>query len=377
MAMLDVFEMTNSELNKTLNTTKKVTESSSKARKRKAVKESVGRRFRSIKKVPANKIRLEAIGAFVEDDEEVSVDYTPEDDVMVVVDPEMDEAPDNVEDAKAEAEQHIGDHICQCSICGATYITDEDVVEEDLESEDAVCPVCGEEGEQIIVGEVAPMNTEEETEDDNTSEEDDFATEDDFDVEDEDQTEDTTDDTDTDDDVEDDTATEESFRRARRMGENQRRPGRPSRSGIQKPYVPKKMTESQFDEVTLNRMLTKFARENYDNIRAVKISRAKTNNGTLTLEGIVTTTKGNKRTVKFVCENYKPSSRMTLRFKEYGPFTESYRNNNNSFIVECTMKGNTIRPVALKYSYKVKENRSMYAVSGSVLKESLQKRPRG
>ena len=58
MAMLDVFEMTNSELNKTLSTkstNKKVTESNSKKKaKRRFVKESVGRRFRSIKKIPAN-----------------------------------------------------------------------------------------------------------------------------------------------------------------------------------------------------------------------------------------------------------------------------------------------------------------------------------
>ena len=129
----------------------------------------------------------------------------------------------------------------------------------------------------------------------------------------------------------------------------------------------------EFNEVTFNRMLTKFAKENYSNVKFVNISKGSVRNGKLTLEGTVTSTRCSKQPIKFVSEGFKASSKMSLKFKEYGPFTnEAIDNKRPSFILNCVLTPkNSIEPVALKYSYKVKERHDVYSVSGSVLKESF------
>jgi hypothetical protein len=126
-------------------------------------------------------------------------------------------------------------------------------------------------------------------------------------------------------------------------------------------------------------MLTRFAKENYSNVKSVKISKGTVRGSKLTLEGVVTTTKGSKRSIKFVSENFKPASRMSIKFKEYGPFTESIQNDGATFVVECVMKSDKIIPAALKYSYKAKnagmrESRNTYSVTGKVLSESARTR---
>ena len=123
-------------------------------------------------------------------------------------------------------------------------------------------------------------------------------------------------------------------------------------------------------------MLTRFAKENYSNVRFVKMTKGSIRKNTLTLEGVVTTTKGSKRPIKFVAENFKTDRRMTVKFKEIGPFTESMKNNKETFIVECVMKGKTITPIVLTYNFKTKnanESRNAYSVTGKVLSESVRK----
>ena len=390
MADLNVFQLTNQELKKSSETPKTA---------KKSMKESAPRRSKKARKpfnIPCNKIKLESLSRFLEaedaEDSEVTSDYTPDDDVVLVIDPEMDEVPEDTEEAKEAAEDLVGQHVCKCAICGANYTTDADITEE-LEIEDTECPVCGETGDQIVVGVITP--TEELSDED---EEDISGEDEDADGEDADFDDAEFDDADFED--EDDDDFEESVKRSRartmrRKAESvrTRRPARKSAKRVpvkerktvlnRKPTKAtvsrkpaSKMSESsyQFDEKSFNRMLTTFAKENYANVKFVRISSGSVRRGRLTLEGTVTTTKGNKRPIKFVCENFKPSSgRMSLKFKEYGPFTESVKTNKASFIVECFMTKGTIVPKILKYDYIAKENKNRYSVSGKVLSESVRR----
>jgi hypothetical protein len=399
MAELNVFELTNQELHKS----EKKSAPSAKVTKpaKKSVKESVKRMPKRIKgkkpfDIPANKLKFESISrfrTFLEgdgegDEADVTADFTPEDDLVLVIDPEMDDVPEDVEEAEAAAEELIGNHVCKCSICGANYVTDEEISEE-LEIEDETCPVCGETGDQIVVGVITPMeelSAEDDAEVSGVDDEDgeDFEVEDEVDVEEEPEDE-------------DDEDFGESVKRQRRRTMARRAESIKRRAASRKPArrvestkrhltrkpVAKKPTPvatAQFDEAVLNRMLTKFAKENYENVRSVRISKGTVRGKRLTLEGVVTTTKGIKRPIKFVSENFVPSTRMTISFKEIGPFTESIKNVRPTFVVECVMRNKTIIPAALKYSFKtknasVKENNNTYEVKGKVMNESLTRTP--
>lgn len=409
MAELNVFELTNQELHKTESQTVKKSAKPSKTvtGSKRTMKESTlsgakrGRKrvFKQMQ-IPANKLKFESLKKYRsilenDDEDEKTVDFTPDDDLVLVIDPDMDDVPETIEDAEAAAEELIGDHVCKCTICGANYVTDADITE-DAEVEEDTCPVCGETGDQIVVGVITPM---EELSDMDSAEVtdvevDDVAVEEPVDAE---------DDVDADDEDDDDFG--ESLKRMRRRtmarrAESVKRHGvgrratRTRAESMSKRFSTKRptglrarskaVTEStvQFDEVVLNRMLTKFAKENYENVRSVKISKGSVRSGRLTLEGVVSTTKGSKRPIKFVSDNFAPSARMTLRFKEIGPFTESIKNTTATFIVECTMRGKSIIPVALKYSYKtknanVRESKSVYQVKGSVVNESAKRVPVG
>ena len=368
MADLNVFQMTNQELHKTEKKSVPV---------RKSVKESVRRagKKRVPFNIPANKLKLESLSFFKEADEDttddVTADYTPEDDVVIVVDPDMDEVPEDVEDAEAAAEELIGSHVCKCAICGANYVTDAEITEE-TEIKDETCPVCGEVGDQIVVGVITPT---EELSDEDSDEL--YGDEGDFeDFEEEGEVEDNGEDFE---EEEEEEVEEESLARpvrhtVRRRFESAKR--RPMRRTA--PASRKVENTLGFDEVSLNRMLTTFAKENYANVRSIKISKGSVRGTRLTLEGVVTTTKGSKQPIKFVARDFKKAPRMTIGFKEIGPFTESVKNAGPTFTLECVMKGSNIVPAALRYSYKaknagMKESRQTYSVTGRVLSESVRK----
>ena len=396
MADINVFELTNKELHKSEKPVAKMP----KTAKKKSVKESFAK-TRSAKRrrpfsIPANKLKLESLSHYLMEEEDgvesdVVADYTPNDDVVLVIDPEMDEVPDDLEQAEEQAEELIGDHVCKCSICGANYVTDAEITE-DFEMEEETCPVCGEEGEQIVVGVITPT---EELSDDDAEEIDDVDVEDEEGADEEEFSEE---------EFEDEDGTEEEFaeeeedfgesvrrsraRTLRRKAESVRRPARrlakrPARrtestARRTKRVMPRKayrpVTESKavaFDEKTFNRMLTKFAKENYSNVKFVRISKGTVRGNRLTLEGTVTTTKGSKRAIKFISESFKQGKRMTLRFRESGPFTESVKSSAPTFIVDCFMRGSMIVPATLKYNFKAKENKNTYSVTGKVLSESV------
>lgn len=404
MADINVFELTNKELHKT------EAKATKKATTKKSVKESVMSKKRKAAKrnkpfqIPASKIKCESLSWFLKEEEDgeetdITNDYTPDDEVVLVIDPEMDEVPDDLDDAEEQAEELVGQHVCKCSICGANYVTDAEITEE-VELEDEECPVCGETGEQIVVGVITPTEelSGEDEEDIEGAEE---VGADDSEEEIEVSDEDGEDEVDVDEfETEDEDDFGESVKRSRartlrRKAESVRRRkvasrGRKVESARRSRVVKaspasRKVRESaqksvNFDESTLNRMLTRFAKENYSNVKFVNITKGSVRGNRLTLEGTVTTTKGSKRPIKFISENFKSDKRMTLRFKENGPFTESVKNSGATFIVECAMKGNTIVPISLRYNYQAKnaggsmtERKNTYSVTGKILSESVRR----
>ena len=418
---INVFELTNTALKSlnestkpTVNKTKKVVSKKMSESVRKA-KKPVSKKLRkeAVRKISCGKLRLESM-KFVEDADSDEFDFTPEDEVVVVVDPEMDEVPASEEEAKEAAEELVGDTICKCSICGANYVCDCDsTIEEDVDGEvetcveDGTCPICGEEAPQIVVGEIVPA--------------DDASVADTDDVDNADDT-DETEDTDTmdnevsvdDDDfaTDDDTANESVRRRpavkrpVRRESTTARRTSRvvsrkpalkrervaTSRTA-RKPMAKKPVrVESKrtarpvmnrvrptsrvagkqidFNECALNRLFTKFAKENYDNVASVRFTKGNVVGNKLTVEGVVRTTKGSKRTIKLVAENFKPvAGKIKLQCREMGPFTESVKMPKNKvpFVVECNVRAGKVTPVSMKYAY-VATKRGLKEGKGKVAK---------
>ena len=412
MADLNVFELTNQELHKSEAKATKATKKASK----KSVKESISRKSaKRIKpfQIPANKIKCESLSWYLKEEDEgeetdITADYTPDDDVVLVIDPEMDEVPDSLDDAEEQAEELIGQHVCKCAICGANYVTDAEITEE-LELEDEECPVCGETGEQIVVGVITPteeLSSEDEEEVEGAEEVGADDAEDEIEVTDDEDGGDVEVDVD-EFETEDEDDFGESVKRSRartlrRKAESIRRRkvesarkarkiARPAKANkveskktvarkpSARPVRESKSADVTFDEATLNRMLTRFAKENYSNVKFVNITSGTVRGNRLTLEGVVTTTKGSKRPIKFISENFKADKRMTLRFKEQGPFTESVKNVGATFIVECAMRGTTIVPISLRYNYQaknagsVKESKNTYSVTGKILSESVRR----
>lgn len=413
---INVFELTNTAL-KSLNESTKPTAKKAKKVASKKMSESVRKakrpvskklRKEAVRKISCGKLRLESM-KFVEDADSDEFDFTPEDEVVVVVDPEMDEVPASEEEAKEAAEELIGDTICKCSICGANYVCDCDsTIEEDVDGEvetcveDGTCPICGEEAPQIVVGEIVPA--------DDAS----VADTDDVDNVDDDDTDETEDTATTDDDfVTDDDTANESVRRRPAVKRPVRRESttarRTSRVASRKPALKRERVATSrmarkpmakkpvrveskrtarpvmnrvrptsrvagkqidFNECALNRLFTKFAKENYDNVASVRFTDGKVVGTKLTVEGIVRTTKGSKRTIKLVAENFKPvAGKIKLQCREMGPFTESVKMPKNKvpFVVECDVRASKVTPVSMKYAY-VATKRGLKEGKGKVAK---------
>lgn len=119
------------------------------------------------KKFSAKKFRLESL-RILEDagldgldelDAEFAVDpeETNEDEVVLIIDPELPTDEEVPEDA---AEQIVGDYVYKCPICGANYVCDPNSENEflsvDEEGVPVECPVCGEDFDQILIGQIAP-----------------------------------------------------------------------------------------------------------------------------------------------------------------------------------------------------------------------------
>lgn len=383
--MINVFEkafLANSAINESVNTTEK-------AENKTKIKESVNKTEAKAEKVVKESVALNKLRFTKEDVENLQ----PEEDVMVVYNPDLTDNM-SAEDVEAAADALIGHDICKCGICGANYVGDcddhkceeepiivaneEDFVEaepaddeneyddfsesllfkhitEDVddeepvddtadaadadaetdedttESADCVCPVCGATENQIVVGEIAPIE-DEPAEEPESSEE----------PETDDNTEDAAVEEPTEEPTEEETESEESVEET-------------------------EDNDIDIDESVLNRLFNKFAAENYDNVKRVKFNHGCLVNGELRLEGKVLSKKGSVRPIVITSEGFKLSDDTTrIRISERGPFTESavIAKNRVPFVLECKISGNKINLTALKYQYTVQESAHKYSVSG-------------
>lgn len=128
-------------------------------------------------------------------------------------------------------------------------------------------------------------------------------------------------------------------------------------------------TTLEINESDINRLFTKFARENYENIINVRIKDGKLAGGQICLEGYVRTTSGKKVDISLVSEGFKLSEDTTrVKLIEKGPFTESaiVKSNRVPFVLECNISDNKINFTGLKYNYKIQESKDIYSVKGKV-----------
>lgn len=380
--MINVFEkafLANSAINESVNTAEK-------AENKTNIKESVNKTEAKAEKVVKESVALNKLRFTKEDVENLQ----PEEDVMVVYNPDLTDDM-SAEDVEAAADALIGHDICKCGVCGANYVGDcddhkceeepiivaneEDFVEaepaddeneyddfsesllfkhitEDVddeepvddtadeadadaetdddttESAECVCPVCGATENQIVVGEIAPIDDEEpETSEESESSEETEAA---------------------DDTTAEEPATEEPAEESTESEETED-------------------SDIDIDESVLNRLFNKFAAENYDNVKRVKFNHGCLVNGELRLEGKVLSKKGSVRPIVITSEGFKLSDDTTrIRISERGPFTESavIAKNRVPFVLECKISGNKIDLTALKYQYTVQESAHKYSVSG-------------
>lgn len=122
------------------------------------------------------------------------------------------------------------------------------------------------------------------------------------------------------------------------------------------------------NEKALNTLFTKFANENYENVKDVVFTNGKVlKDGNIKIEGIVNTKSGKVRSITLESVGFKLSPKTKIiKFVEKGPFTESAKISPNKvpFVVECTIRNKYILVKSLKYNYRLSESNNTYAVYG-------------
>ena len=346
------------------------------------------------------------------------------DEVVLVIDPEIpsdEEVPENA------AEEMIGDLVYKCPICGSNYVCGCDAsmdegIEVDENGVPTECPICGDDAEQILIGEITPAEgageevdpepvevedpEEEEIVDEEIPEEEEIVEEESlnelfgkkknapkssgrfkvidgqykntiqggFKSRDDayDWIEDNKDPEDyskykvveesLEEDVEDpvDEVVEEPAMELNVPEEVVEEPDDAPVVEVNNSNVTLMLDDNKFES-----LMTQIIKENYKGAPQFKITRCSTSKGQLKLEYFVR--EGRKVTKGvLVGEGFdKTSRKMTIKFVDKGAFTESFAK-NPSFIVECVRVRNAVTPLSVKYNYKVKVNESLYRVSGKV-----------
>lgn len=345
------------------------------------------------KKISASKIKLESRRIFEDADlDELDTQFavdpedSEEDEVVLVVDPELPSDEEVPEDA---AENMIGDEVYKCPICGANYVCDcegekNESVEVDENGVPTECPICGDDAEQILIGEIAPAegageeveeepvdaedaeDEEEEVVDEIPEEEEVVEDEDEDEFEESvDQSADSDDDVvtesvdfeDEDTDIDADIDTDDGSL-VLDTDEVTASTETPSVA------IDADTVNLTIDETKLESMMTSMLRENYKFNPSFKVTKATYKGKSLRLEYVVRQ-KGH-RPLKgiLVAEGFVPTARkMTLKAKDKGVFTESF-SKTPSFMIECVRIKNTVIPTALSYDFKKKVNESVYRVVG-------------
>lgn len=361
------------------------------------------------KKINYKKIKVESLRIFEEenlDDLDNQFDVDPEesqeDEVVLVIDPEIPADEEVPEDA---AEDLVGDLVYKCPVCGANYVCDCDAAEnESLEVDEngvpTECPVCGDDAEQILIGEIAPA--EDAGEEDNLEPQE---------VEDEEESDELPEDDFSDEEgipEEDDEVIEDSLKRSRGRRARKESSRRPAKRQIKEdledvddvvsddfcpecgesPCVcdtgmtlaepvngdaPEVVIDADVVNLTLDdgkfeSIMTRMIRENYKFNPTFKVTKVVHPKGTDKLRIEYVVREGKSKTTKgtFIAEGFSTKSRsMTLKIKDKGAFTESYTK-TPSFVVECVRIRNKIIPTKMSYNFTKRVNESLYRVSGKV-----------
>lgn len=279
------------------------------------------------------------------DEEEILVDEVPEveDDYTLVIDPELDvdEFEDRMEDAAETLESgesfddsYIGDMVYLCPVCGATFVSEDELEDGDL------CPVCHVATDYVVKGEIAePEEVKEEKVEEVEAELDEIPfEEEEIEVE----------------EVEESVKPHVKRRSTRKM-ESARRPRRARR--------PITMVE----ERSLNRLFTKLVRENYKTIRRVKFDKVSRVGSKMIAEGTVAYKSGKTKKVAIKLEGYSPRAKeMRLKvtnLKEaFGVVDVQKR--SNRMIIECKRDKNVLSFPKMRYNYNIKEGKKLYNLRG-------------
>lgn len=257
------------------------------------------------------------------------------DDVVVIVDPELDEdeVTSNAEKAQEivdetpdgevpSTDEHIGDTTYTCPICGNTFFSETKM------EDGAECPVCGEfPSSFVLVGEVAEADTVEDTPEEVT---DDVPAE----------------------DVADVPADEEQLTPDEDNEELECLDKEKKLLGKKRVMVPNNESYS-IDEKTFNPFMNKFIHENYKNAESFVITGANLNKKILTLECKITFKSGKSKDVKLTTEGFIPfnGKRALIDFKEDGAFKTESTSKKSPFIFTTSMNKNIIRCEGLQYDF--------------------------
>ena len=342
-------------------------------KKSKIVKES--------RKISCKHLKVESRKFFEENDiDDLEKDFAvPEDEksdeVVLVIDPEL---PSDEEIPEEAAEEMVGDKVYKCPVCGSNYVCNCDNdgmiegVEVDEDGAPLECPICGDDADQILIGEIAPAEEAPGEEVDPEPEK----------PEEDEGEEETPAEEGVPEEVKDDLG--ESLAKDSDEALEEENPVEDPENMMvldtdsvevneeeeeEKPAPEVVVTDSEvtlvLDDAKLESMMNKMIKENYKGNPVFQVTKVSRNGNNLKIEYVV---RNGKKTSKglLVGEGFNKDSRlMKISFRDKGAFTESFAK-TPSMVVEFARIGNKVIPTKMKYDFKVKVNESLYQVVGKV-----------
>lgn len=315
----------------------------------------------------------------------VEVPADTADDVVLVTDPNLtqDEYDDNLDnlqqilDDTPEGEtpvddQYVGQMVYTCPVCGEKFFSE-------VEMHEGECPVCHEISDDFILNGEVESPEEIDTDENTDSEEAETNDEDDMNQESGEDMTDVEEDVDVtiidadkvEDDVVEDVADTEEYEdneelipsyeesNASRINSKKMRT-KENRSR----RVP---TKYSLDERVLNSFLTKFIRENYKNASRMTVNSAVICNESLILECAVRFKSGKISKTKITVEGFKPAHKMKL-VGHADSFFKVEGKRNSAFKMEAVMRNNVIKFNSFKYGFVTKNEGRKLKVFGSYIR---------